>query len=78
MFMKSHLGSNSGSKEAVIMCLTQKPADDILNRELGVSPPGINFNPFVVTIDGKTIREEPKKSIKKLANRAQGWENQLS
>ena len=44
----------------VILCLTRKPAEEIVAKEMGVmegAAPSINFHPFVVTADGNSIKD---------------------
>ena len=42
--------------------------DEILNKEVGVvSYPGLNYQPFVMTLDGKYLRMEPKLLLPRLA-----------
>ena len=44
----------------MILCLTRKPAEEIVAKEMGVmegAAPSINFHPFVVTADGNSIKD---------------------
>ena len=44
----------------MILCLTRKPAEDIVAKEMGVmegAAPSINFHPFVVTADGNSVKD---------------------
>ena len=44
----------------VILCLTRKPAEEIVAKEMGVmagAAPSINFHPFVVTADGNAVKD---------------------
>ena len=48
------------SKQDVILCLTRKPAEEIVAKEMGVmegAAPSINFHPFVVTANGNSIKD---------------------
>ena len=51
------------SKQDVILCLTRKPAEEIVAKEMGVvmegdgAAPSINFHPFVVTADGNSVKD---------------------
>jgi carboxylesterase type B len=56
--------TQGSTKQDVILCLTRKDADDILAKEMGVAMPGLNFFPFVVTADGKTVTDEPRKMLR--------------
>ena len=60
--MASLLGcpAKGATKEDVILCLTRKPAEEIVAKEMGVmagAAPSINFHPFVVTADGNAVKE---------------------
>ena len=45
----------------MILCLTRKPAEEIVAKEMGVmaagAAPSINFHPFVVTADGNSVKD---------------------
>ena len=44
----------------MILCLTRKPAEEIVAKEMGVmagAAPSINFHPFVVTADGNAVKD---------------------
>ena len=52
------------SRNDIIKCLIEIPADDIVNKEIGVAPPELNYAPFVITKDyNKFITMEPMKMI---------------
>jgi carboxylesterase type B len=56
------------SREEVIKCLVQKNAEDIVDKEIGVvASPGLNYQPFVPTADGVTIKLEPSKLMPRIA-----------
>ncbi len=63
--------AQGSTKQDIILCLTRKPADEIVAKEMGVATPGIglNFSPFVVTADGRTVPAEPRKLLRKLVSR---------
>ncbi|TRY61354.1 hypothetical protein TCAL_01797 [Tigriopus californicus] len=62
--------SVTGSREDVLGCLIRKSPEDIVNKEMGVVAfPTINFHPFVMTVDGKTIFAEPKKLLHQYVKR---------
>ena len=47
-------------KKDMILCLTRKPAEEIVAKEMGVmegAAPSINFHPFVVTADGNSVKD---------------------
>ena len=48
------------NRKDIIKCLIEVPADDIVNKEVGVAPPSLNYSPFVITMDyNKFISQEP-------------------
>ena len=52
------------SRKDIIKCLINVPADDIVNKEVGVAQPTLNYSPFVITKDfNKYITTEPMKMI---------------
>ena len=64
MKLRSSLSSNSKigpiKTKDVILCLTRKPAEEIVAKEMGVmagAAPSINFHPFVVTADGNAVKD---------------------
>ncbi len=61
----------SGSKREVAGCLARQRPEDIVNKESGVasSPGGLGLgrrNPFVPTVDGVLLREEPRAMMQEL------------
>ncbi len=57
----------------MIQCLLTKKAEDIVYQEMGVvANPGLNFHPFVMTVDGKTLKYEPKIALEKAASKLNG------
>ena len=57
------------SRKDIIQCLVKIPADEIVNKEVGVSEPTLNYSPFVITRDyNKFIAMEPKKMIEEKMN----------
>lgn len=50
----------TSSRQSVILCLSQKSVDDIVNKEMGAADPSLNFSPFVVTKDRDVVKEEPR------------------
>eukprot|EP00095_Tigriopus_kingsejongensis_P003019 maker-scaffold170_size291898-snap-gene-1.43 protein:Tk03019 transcript:maker-scaffold170_size291898-snap-gene-1.43-mRNA-1 annotation:"af321574_1acetylcholinesterase precursor" len=57
--------SVTGSREEVMACMIQKSPEDIVKKEMGVIAfPSINFHPFVMTIDGKTLTAEPRELLR--------------
>ena len=58
----------SHHRSDVIKCLKEVSPEEILNKEVGVvSYPGLNYQPFVMTLDGKYLRMEPKLLLPRLA-----------
>ena len=57
------------SRQDVILCLTRTPVDVILNKEMGVARSGLDFYPFVPTIDGFFLKEEPSNLLRRLDDR---------
>ena len=51
-------GSAEASREDILDCLRNSPADQIVSMELGTAPPSVNFSPFVLTTDGDIIHGE--------------------
>ena len=51
-------------RKGIIECLVNISADEIVNKEVGVAEPTLNYSPFVITRDyNKFITMEPMKMI---------------
>lgn len=62
--------TSGSSRTDVIECLLTKSADEIINKELGVvAHPGLNYQPFVPTSDGRVLKMEPSKWLSRVAER---------
>ena len=63
------------NRKDIIKCLIKVPADEIVNKEIGVADSTLNYSPFVITKDyNKFINTEPKILIEEmmLANDTRG------
>ena len=57
------------NRRDIIKCLRNAPADEIVNKEVGVAQPALNYSPFVITKDyNKFIAMEPIKMIEEKIN----------
>lgn len=56
--------SAATSKKEVVGCLKRLEPEDILGKEVGTSPPSLNFSPFVLTRDNYLVKDEPIETLK--------------
>ena len=55
------------NRKDIIKCLIEVPADEIVNKEIGVADSTLNYSPFVITKDyNKFINTEPKALIEEM------------
>ena len=61
----------------VIKCLTEKPADEIANKEVGVAPQNLNYSPFVITKDYNNFMPESPRDwmLKQMEQNREGVAN---
>ena len=58
------------SRLDVIQCLRKVNPEEIINKEMGVvSNPELNYQPFVLTLDGFYLRMEPQLLLPRLAEK---------
>ena len=52
------------NRKEIVQCLTEVPPDDIVNKEVGVASPSLNYSPFVITNDyNRFITKQPTEII---------------
>ena len=64
------------NRKEIIQCLIGISADDIVNKEVGVASPSLNYSPFVITNDyNKFITKPPSEMLMEKIENVGGMDN---
>ena len=71
LFLNSGCPTSTISRFDVIQCLRKVNPEEIINKEMGVvsNIPELNYQPFVLTLDGFYLRMEPQLLLPRLAEK---------